>query len=139
MRWILPVGCLLVMMVIMCGCIQSPSSAPVPPGQTGGISVGPITDTTVPPHPRMAVNITAEKAQSSVIIRVEGGTDAGSLTSLTVHINNYDGTAVDRTIPFAGIGKEYSIQYYREANAANVNIVGTFSDGYQQTLLMTAV
>jgi hypothetical protein len=98
-----------------------------------------LPDTTAPPHPRMAVNITAEKTQSSVVIRVDGGNDARALTSLSVHINNYDGTSVQRTLPSPEIGRSYSIQYFRDANAANVNIIGTFSDGYQQTLFMAPV
>jgi hypothetical protein len=36
------------------------------------------------------------------------------------------------------VGNPYKIQYFRIANVANVNIIGTFSDGYQQTLLMTS-
>jgi hypothetical protein len=129
----------MVLTVIMCGCIQSPSGAPDVPVPTAGVSVVTFTDTTAHPHPVMAVNISAEKSQSSVIVRIGGGSDAGALTSLDVHINNYDGTTVDRTIPSPEVGREYSIQYFREANAANVNIVGTFSDGYKQTLLLTAV
>jgi hypothetical protein len=87
----------------------------------------------------MAVNVTAEKTPDSVVIRVSGGKDAGALTSLSVHINNYDGTSVQRSIPAPAIGKPYSIQYFRNANARTANIVGTFSDGYQQTLLITSL
>jgi len=87
----------------------------------------------------MAVNVSAEKMADRVVISVDGGNDAGALTSLAVRINNYDGTSVQRTLQSPEIGKQYSIQYFRTANAANVNIIGTFSDGYQQTLLMTSV
>jgi len=87
----------------------------------------------------MMVNISAEKMTDSVVISVDGGPDAGALASLVVRINNYDGTSVQRTLPSPEIGRQYRIQYFRTANAANVNIIGTFSDGYQQTLLMTSV
>jgi len=138
MRWILPVGCLLFLMVIFSGCIQSPPSAPATPVPTPG-EVILLPDTTATQHPRMAVNVSAEKMTDSVVISVDGGNDAGALTSLAVRINNYDGTSVQRTLQSPGIGKQYRIQYFRTANAANVNIIGTFSDGYQQTLLMTTV
>jgi hypothetical protein len=138
MRWILPVGCLLFLIVIFCGCIQSPPSAPATPAPTAGAVVL-LPDTTATQHPRMAVNVSAEKMTDSVVISVDGGNDAGALTSLAIRINNYDGTSVQRTLQSPGIGKPYRIQYYRTANAANINIIGTFSDGYQQTLLMTSV
>jgi hypothetical protein len=136
MRWILPVGCFLFMMVILCGCIQAPSAAPVTPVPTVVVEVIP-ADTTATPHPRMAVNVSAEKTIDSVVIRVDGGKDAGTLTSLSVHINNDDGTSVQRTIPAPETGRQYSIQYYHNSNARTANIVGTFSDGFQQTLLIT--
>jgi hypothetical protein len=136
MRLILPVGCFLVLMVIICGCSQSPPVAPVTP-TPAAVSVDILPDTTLTEHPRMAVNVTAEKTQSSVIIRIDGGSDAASLISLDVGITNYDGTIVQRTIPSLEIGKPYEFPYRGYSNAAKINIVGTFSDGYQQTLLMT--
>jgi hypothetical protein len=138
MRSILPAGCLLVLMVIICGCIQSPSAAPVTPAPTV-VSVVTFLDTTATQHPRMAVNISAEETRNSVIVQVDGGNDAGSLASLNVRITNHDGTTVQRTIYSPEIGKPYSIQYYRNANADKINIVGTFSDGFQQTLLITTL
>ncbi len=137
MRWILPAGCFLVLTVIMCGCIQSPSTAQGTPAPTGAVVILP--DTTATQHPRMAVDITATETAKEVEIKVNGGKDAAALTSIKVHITNYDDTTVDRTIQSPEIGKPYSIQYYRNANADRVNIVGTFSDGYQQTLLMTSL
>jgi hypothetical protein len=98
-----------------------------------------LPDTTTTPHPVMAVNVTAEKTPDSVVIRVGGGADAAGLTSLAVHITNNDGTTVQRSIPSPEVGRPYSIQYYRNANAATANIIGTFSDGYQQTLLITSL
>jgi hypothetical protein len=136
MRLILPAGCFLVLMVIICGCSQSPTVAPVTP-TLAAVSVDILPDTTLTEHPRMAVNVTAEKTQSSVIIQIDGGSDAASLISLNVGITNYDGTIVQRTIPSLEIGKPYEFPYRGYSNAAKINIVGTFSDGYQQTLLMT--
>jgi len=136
MRWILPGGCLLVLTVIICGCIQSPSAGPGTPAPTGGAVVI-LPDTTATQHPQMAVDITATETTNEVVIQVHGGKDAAALASLNVRITNYDGPPIQRTILSPEIGKPYSIQYYRNANADRVNIVGTFSDGFQQTLLMT--
>ena len=139
MRSILPAGCLLVLFVLMCGCIQSPPAAPVTPQQTGTVTVVDIPDTTVTGPSRRMVTVTAEKMIDRVDIQVQGGKDAGDLSSLSVRIKNYDGTSVQRNIPSPETGRTYSIQYYRNANAASINIVGTFSDGYQQTLLMNSL
>jgi ABC-type Fe3+-hydroxamate transport system substrate-binding protein len=136
---ILPAGCLLVLFLLMSGCIQSPPAASVTPQQTGTVSVLDIPDTTVTEPSRRVVTVAAEKMIDRVDIQVLGGKDAGALTSLSVRIKNYDGTSVQRNIPSPEIGRTYSIQYYRNANAASINIVGIFSDGYQQTLLMNSL
>lgn len=139
MRLILPAGCLLVVFVLMSGCIQSPAAAPVTPQQTGTVPVLDIPDATVAETARRDVTVTAEKMIDRVDIQVGGGKDAGALTSLSVRIRNYDGTSVQRNIPSPETGRTYSIQYFRNANAASINIIGTFSDGFQQTLLMTSL
>ena len=138
MRWILLPGCLLFLMVMYCGCIQSSAPAPATPLPAAGADAM-IPATTATPHPLMVVNVTAEQTTDSVIIRVEGGRDAGALTSLSVHLTNYDGTSVQRTIAAPAVGKPYSIQYFQNANAKTANIIGTFSDGFQQTLLLTSL
>ena len=137
MRWILLLGCLLVVLGVLCGCIQSSPvpPAPVPVSQTDVM----VPDTTATPHLPAAVNVTATETQDSVVIRVNGGTDAGSLTSLSIKIMNYDGTSVQRTIAAPETGRDYSIQYFHTANARTINVVGTFADGYQQTLLITTL
>jgi len=140
MRLILSVSSILVLTVLACGCIQSDSAPPVTPADTRGVVVvTPVVETMVTPHPRMAVNMSAEQTPDSVIIRVDGGNDAKSLSALNVRITNRDGTTIQRTISSPVVGNPYAIQYYRVANAANANVVGTFSDGYQQTLLMTSL
>jgi hypothetical protein len=140
MRSILPAGFILVLTLFLCGCIQSPSAPTVTPAETSGVSVLiPPDDTTTTPHPRMAVIITAEETPSSVIVRIEGGDDAAALTSLNIRITNLDGSTIQRTILSPVIAKPYVFMYRGYASAAKVNIVGTFSDGYQQTLLMTSL
>jgi hypothetical protein len=139
MRSILPAVYVLLLSVLVCGCIQSPSVPPVTPAETSGVSVFILPDTTATEHPpHMAVNITATETATEVVIQVDGGNDAAALTSLNIRITNQDGTTIQRTIQSPVVGNPYKIQYFRIANAANVNIIGTFSDGYQQTLLMTS-
>lgn len=139
MRLILPAGCFLVVFLLLSGCIQSPSTTPATHQQTGTVTVVDLPEMTVNEPSRRVVTVTAEKMTDRVDIQVLGGKDAGSLTSLSVRIRNYDGTSVQRIIPSPEAGRTYSIQYFRNANAANINIVGTFSDGYQQTLLMNSL
>jgi len=137
MRWILPLGCVLVVAGILCGCLQSSAEPPAV------LSVSPtdvmVPDTTATPHPPAAVNVTATETQDSVVIRIDGGTDAAALASLSIRIMNYDGTSIQRTIPAPETGRDYSIQYFHTANARTINVVGTFADGYQQTLLITSL
>lgn len=139
MRWILPPGCfcVLVLTVMICGCIQSPAGPPATPA--GAIGVVTISPAPVTPHPAMEVNVTVSETANSVIVRVEGGKDAAVLSSLNVRIDNFDGTVIQRTIPKPVTGESYGIEYYHTANAATVNIIGTFSDGFQQTLLLTSI
>lgn len=139
MRSILPAGFILVLTLFLCGCIQSPSAPTVTPAGTSGVSVLVPPDTMTTPHPRMAVTITAEETPTSVIVRIEGGNDAAALTSLNIRITNLDGSTIQRTIPYPVIAKPYEFTYRGYATAAKVNVVGTFSDGYQQTLLMTSL
>lgn len=137
MRWILPLVCLVIGFLILCGCIQSAPAPQKPvPLPTASVTV---PDTTPTPHLPAVVNITARRTQDSVLIRVEGGSDAAALTALSVRIMNFDGSTVQRTIPAPETGKDYSIQYFRTANARTVNVVGTFADGYQQTLLLSSL
>ena len=137
MRWILSLCCLLAGAGILCGCIQSSPvpSAPLPVSLTDVV----IPDTTATPHPPAVVNVTATETQDSVVIRVDGGKDAGSLASLSIRITNYDGPPIQRTISSPETGRDYSIPYFHTANARTINVVGTFADGYQQTLLITTL
>ena len=138
MQWIVPVGCILFLFMLSCGCIQFPPAAPATPAPAGGITSYP-ADTTATPEPLREVHITATKMVTEVIVLVDGGKDAATLASLDIRITNYDGTINTRTISHPGIGKPYTFTYRGNANAARINIVGTFSDGYQQTLLMTSL
>ena len=111
MRLILSVGCILVLTVLACGCIQSNPASPVTPAETSvAVVVSPVAETTVTPHPRMVVNVSAEQTSDSVIVRVDGGSDAKSLSTLNIRITNRDGTTIQRTIQSPVVGNPYAIQ-----------------------------
>ena len=105
MRLILPAGCLLVLIVLVCGCTQSPSGAPVTAAATSSVPDPVLPGTAVTPHPRMAVNVTAEQTASEVIVQVTGGADAASLTFLNIRITNHDGSLNLQTISSPETGK----------------------------------
>jgi hypothetical protein len=139
MRLILPAGCLLVLIVLVCGCTQSPSGAPLTAAATSSIPDPVLPGTSATPHPRMAVNVTAEQTATEVIVKVTGGADTSSLRFLNIRITNHDGSLNLQTISSPETGKPYRFQYRGYASAARINIIGTFADGYQQTLLMTTL
>jgi hypothetical protein len=137
MQWIVPVGCVLFLFMLSCGCIQSPAApvSPVPAGVVGDLSA----DKAATPEPLREVNITATKVDPEVIVLVNGGKDAAALASMDIRITNYDGTVTTRVITPVVTGKPYIFTYRGNANAARINIVGTFSNGSKQTLLMAPV
>jgi hypothetical protein len=140
MRWILFMGIVLALLVFSGGCIRQAGqpSAPVTPAGTGGSSVIIIPDTTVtvtPPQPR-DINITAIETKTEVIIQYNGGNGASELTALNIRITNQDGQNIQRTIQSPVIGNAYVFTYHGNANAVVVNIVGTWKDGSQETVLM---
>jgi len=138
MQWIVPAGSILFLFMLSCGCIQFPAAAPAIPAPDDGITNYP-ADTTATPKPLREVSITATKMATEVIVLVNGGKDAATLASMDIRITNYDGTINTRIISHPEIGKPYTFTYRGNANAARINIIGTFSDGYQQTLLMTSL
>ncbi len=95
----------------------------------------PITTATATPNPNMQkqVNFTVTQAGSMLNITYDGGPDAADLQSIDILITNHDGTQITRTFDKPVVNKTYSFTYRGTANAARVNIIGTFQDGYQQT------
>ena len=136
MQWIVPVGVVIFFLLLTCGCIQAPPAPVTPVPQ---VAVPPPGNMAPAPVPLRDVNISATKEDPDVVVLVSGGKDALGLASMDIRITNYDGTIDTRTIAPVIVGKPYIFTYRGNANAARVNIIGTFSDGYQQTLLMTPV
>lgn len=126
--------CLVILsfVILISGCIQ-PVAQLVPAATTVPV---PITSPTRDPDIPREVNFTVTKAGSFVNITYEGGPDAADLVSLNIRINNQNGQNVQRTIAYPIIGSPYVFTYKGVSDANVVNIVGTFSDGFQQTVLM---
>ena len=121
-----------ILLVAASGCLQ-PSPVNTPPAEIA-IYTTPVPITPVTPHPVEYVNFTAIQTQTQVNITYNGGPDAANLQSIAILITNHDGTQVQRTIMNPVVGATYSFTYRGTANAARVNIIGTFQDGYQQTV-----
>jgi hypothetical protein len=131
---------LLTLLITATGCLQAPAlnptPAPVPPAQ-------PAVSETLPPAVAFTtgiqkyLNFDVSRSDSSVDVTYNGGPDASSLSAITIRITNRDGTQSDpRTIQNPAIGSPYIFTYRGLANPSTVNIIGTFSDGTQQTVLM---
>ena len=124
-----------IILVITCGCLQ-PAQPNTPPSIPG-----PITPATATPNPdvQKQVNFTVKQAGSLLNITYDGGPDAADLQSIDILITNHDGNQVTRTINNPVIGFPYVFTYQGVANAARVNIIGTFQGGYKQTVLLQTV
>lgn len=124
--------------VLFAGCTQSTpaqvvTSPPVPvvtPSMT-------VPVTTVPVHKE--VNVTAWQTDRNVTVQYNGGRDAALLTSLIIQIDNKNGQKIKRTILSPSIGTPIVFTYLGTVNADTVNVIGKFSDGTKQTVLLTYV
>lgn len=137
MRWIL-VCMLLVPALLVAGCTQSFTSAK--PAITQSVEV--ITPATpFPTTPgvvagQMQINMTAEQSGNDVIVQYNGGPDAASLVSLNITIYNDNGQVVTRTMDNPQPGDVYTFPYIGIPDPNNVDVVGTFTGGVQQTVLL---
>ena len=137
MRWIL-VSMLLVPALLVAGCTQSFTSAK--PAITQSVEV--ITPATpLPTTPgvvagQMQINMTAEQSGNDVIVQYNGGPDAASLVSLNITIYNDNGQVVTRTMDNPQPGDVYTFPYIGIPDPNNVDVVGTFTGGVQQTVLL---
>jgi hypothetical protein len=122
-----------IILVIICGCLQ-PAPPNIPPAPAAPIPP-PVTAT---PNQNLQkqVNFTVTQSGSMLNITCDGGPDAADLVSLAVLITNHDGTQIPSTINNPVVNYTYVFPYRGVANAARVNIIGTFRNGYQQTVLM---
>jgi len=128
------VWCLVVIvgLILVCGCVQ-PAPQPVPPATAVPDTVpAPTHD----PSVLRQVNFTVTQAGPYLNVTIIGGPDATDMVSMNMRITNQNSQNVQRTINNPIIGMPYVFTYRGFADASIVNIVGTFSDGFQQTVLM---
>ncbi|PKL63889.1 MAG: hypothetical protein CVV32_11815 [Methanomicrobiales archaeon HGW-Methanomicrobiales-3] len=127
-------GCLaaIFLLILICGCLQpSPQSVTVATPVPDATPV-PTRDPAVPRQVDFAVT----EAGPYLNITITGGADAADMVAMNIRITNQNSQNVQRTITSPVIGSPYIFTYRGVADASVVNIVGTFSDGFQQTVLM---
>ena len=122
-----------ILLVISCGCLQK-TNTPVT------TTVLPTMAETLPPTAttimEKQLNFTVTSTTNSVNVTYNGGPDAADLQSLDIRVDNRAGSYNERTIVNPAIGSSYIFTYRGVSDASRVNIIGTFSNGYQQTVLM---
>jgi hypothetical protein len=81
------------------------------------------------------LNFTVNSTTNAVYITYNGGPDVADLQSLYIRVDNRAGSYDDRTIVSPAIGSTIGFTYRGVSDASRVNIIGTFTNGYQQTVL----
>ncbi|WP_292371167.1 hypothetical protein [Methanoregula sp. UBA64] len=137
MRWILVTG-FLVLAILVAGCTQN-SAVPVTPTITQSVDL--ITPTATPTaviaDGMMQINVTAKQSGHNVIVTYNGGASAASLTALKITIYDQNGQIVTRTMENPQPGDVYTFPYEGVPDPSNVDVIGIFTGGVQQTVLMT--
>ena len=135
MRCVYWTSVLVLILVITCGCLQ-PAPAAITPVQSPTVPVTLPTAVTTTPDAEKQVNFTVTESKTMVNVTYEGGPDAADLQSINIRIMNQDDTQFERTVDNPAVRIPYIFTYRGNANARYVNIIGTFTNGYQQTVLM---
>jgi hypothetical protein len=81
-------------------------------------------------------DVTAWKTDTSVIVQYNGGSNAANLVALKVQIDNQNGQVVKRDFLSPAIGQQYEFPYQGMVDVRTVNVIATYRDGTQQTVLM---
>ncbi len=131
----MPVTCLfcILLLVFTCGCTQPAETAPVTPAVQITASPEPVA---VPTDTQRSLNFTVTKTEKTVTITYEGGANAADLTALKIRIDNQDSSDIDRMFLDPVPGTSYPFMYMGLADPVTANIIGTWNDGYQQTVLL---
>ena len=131
---------IVILAALLAGCTQ-PAAPPAPPVlvQTPVVTPSP-TAVISPAVPyQMQINVTAKQTNSDVIVQYNGGQDAAYLTALRIRIDNYNGQTVDQTMNYPKIGDVFTFQYIGTPDADRVDVIGIFTGGSEQTVLVTYV
>lgn len=138
---------LIVVALLTAGCTQSGSStgAPSVTQSTDVITIPTTPVTPVPTTPpvvadgQMQVSVTAWQRNHDVLVQYNGGPDASELTALDITINNYNGQKVSRVMESPQPGNIYTFTYMGTPDPDNIDVIGVFTGGVQQTVLLTNV
>ena len=123
-------------LVLASGCLQpenTVASTPTPQFVVIPETTAPAAVTTIA-EKQVGFSVTPSKTMLN--ITYNGGLDAADLQSINIKVTNQDGTVIPRTIEKPAVGSTYVFTYRGNANPSVVNIIGTFTGGYQQTVLM---
>lgn len=131
----LPFLVLVLVAVLACGCTQ-PSPTPVTTVPATTVIIEPDPTTPVAESGPKQVNVTVWESEHAVIMQYNGGKDANTLVMFNVRINNRDGKVVTTPVYSPEVGKQYEFPYIGVVNANTINVVGVFSDGSEQTVLL---
>lgn len=128
----------LALLVLSAGCTtQTAPAAPTPAPAVVTVVETPVEVLTVPAHKE--INVTAWQTDRNVTVQYNGGRDAAFLTTLYIQIDNKNGQKIRRTILTPVTGSPIVFTYLGTVNADTVNVIGKFSDGTKQTVLLTYI
>lgn len=143
MRWIV-LTLLIVPLLVAAGCTQTastPSGTAPTPTLTPSIVV--ITPTPTPQpviaDGQMQIDVTARQVGHDVIVSYNGGPSAPYLLALDITIYNNNGQTVSRIMRDPQPGDEYTFPYTGTPDPNNVDVVGIFVGGVEQTVLLDSV
>ena len=128
--------CLLVILlfVFSSGCTQ-PAPAVTPETTTSPLPATPLTAVTTAVTEK-SLTFDVSKTEKTVNITYTGGPDAAGLVALKVRIDNQDLDDFERTVLTPVPGESILFTYQGLASPITANIVGTWDNGYQQTVLL---
>ncbi|HNX17803.1 MAG TPA: hypothetical protein PKM50_05700 [Methanoregula sp.] len=138
---------LIIPALLIAGCTQS-NSSPVTPAITQSVDVITVPTTpsayvltTVPviADGQMQINVTTWQRNHDVLVQYNGGADAAELTALDITINNYNGQKVSRVMESPQPGDVYTFTYMGTPDPDNIDVIGVFTGGVEQTVLLTNV
>ncbi len=125
---------LVLLLVFASGCTQSAASGtPQTTALPAPVTPLPVTTTSIA---EKSLTFDVSKTEKTVNITYTGGPDAAGLVALKVRIDNQDLDDFERTVLTPVPGESIVFTYQGLATPITANIIGTWENGYQQTVLM---
>ena len=125
---------ILLLAVMSSGCVQPvPQTSPETTVSPAPVTTLPAVTTAVA---EKSLTFNVSKTQKTVNITYTGGPDAAGLVALKIRIDNQDLDDFERTVLTPVPGEQILFTYQGLATPVTANIIGTWDNGYQQTVLM---